>query len=81
MDSQGKVSFAFFVGRIQLSFTYFRRLDDYRIGGIYYCDQHGRTPHGSSACCKPVGVYCDVGLHFPDVMSDVMGWLGAAPSM
>ncbi len=39
---------------------------DHRIGGVSYCDYHGSTSCVGSACCRSVGIYCDVCLRFPN---------------
>ncbi len=50
----------------QPSATCFGRVDYHRVSRVSYCGYHGSTPCSGSACCRSVGVYCDVGLRFPN---------------
>ncbi len=54
--------FLFFVVGGQLSSMYFGRMDDHMVSGVSYCSCHGRNPCSGSACCRPVGATCGVGL-------------------
>ncbi len=35
-------------------------------GGAFLVGYYGSAPCSGSACCRSVGVYCDVGLRFPN---------------
>ncbi len=50
----------------QFSSTCFGRVDYHRVCRVSYCGYYGSTPCSGSACCRSVGVYCDVGLRFPN---------------
>ncbi len=53
--------------------TCFGRVDDRRVSRVSYCGYHGSAACSGSACCRPVGVYCELNSGRGSLEVNVLG--------